>query len=243
MCKIFVHKRLPLWRLLGVSLMATLLQCLILLLPIGGIRLKLFGGFGGIMAFSTWLLFRPIGGKRYWKTLTASCMAGLTLGGSLELLEAFLSLPRLSFMNVTGLTLLSGLFIRYVVGRLWRRKRGNDVSVRLLFSNGSRLTLKALIDSGNSLREPISGEPVSLVNRETLNKEEGGLLPDYYRLVPYHSIGCAKGLIPAYRIEGLEIELEGEWKKIESPFVGAVEEAISIGGEYQMILHPALLED
>lgn len=195
------------------------------------------------MAVSTWLLFRPIGPKRYGKTLTASCMAGLVLGGSLQLLETLFSLSRLTFLNLTGLTLLSCLLIKYAVGKLWRIRPTNSALVRVFFSNGESILVQGLIDSGNSLREPVSGEPVSLLEERVLAKTEGALLPHHFRLVPYHSIGRTRGLIEAYRIEGIEVLLEGEWKKIEHPFVGIVKEAISAGGKYQMILHPALLED
>ena len=106
-----------------------------------------------------------------------------------------------------------------------------------------KVELLALIDSGNGLVEPISQSPVSLVEKRALAEVEDGFLPERFRLVPFHSIGQSKGLLESYGIEWMEIKQEGEWKRIEAPVIGLTGGRISAKENYQMILHPALLEN
>ncbi len=242
LCKIFVHRSVFWGKLLGVSLLATLVQCVVLLMG-GNPYLKLILGFGGIMAGSVWLLFRPIGRKRYRKTLVCAYMAALLMGGSLLFLENLFSFPRLTFLNLMSTAALCGLSIWHLAGRFQEKKNQKFVQVRLFLSGKKQVQLLALIDTGNGLVEPISKSPVSLVEKKAVADIEDGFLPERFRLVPFHSIGQSGGLLDAYIIEGMEVEQEGEWKRIEGPVIGLTGGKISAKEKYQMILHPALLEN
>lgn len=242
LCKIFVHRSVCWGKLFGVSLLATLVQCAVLLMG-GNPYLKLILGFGGIMAGSVWLLFRPIGKERYRRTLTCAYMAALLLGGGLLFLENLFSFPRLTCLNLLGMAALCGGTIWHLAGRFQKKKKQKFIQVRLFLSPQKKVELLALIDSGNGLVEPISQSPVSLVEKRALTEVEDGFLPERFRLVPFHSIGQSKGLLEAYGIEWMEIKQEGEWKRIEAPVIGLTGGRISAKENYQMILHPALLEN
>lgn len=54
---------------------------------------------------------------------------------------------------------------------------------------GRKLTLKALLDTGNGLREPISGRPVSIIERDVYDTLCHQTIQERYRVIPYHSIG------------------------------------------------------
>ena len=109
-------------------------------------------------------------------------------------------------------------------------------------AGGGEFSCLALVDSGNSLKEPISREPVSLVEKTALAGKEKGFLPSKFRIVPFHSVGQPEGLIEAYRIERMEVEWEESWISIREPFIGLVNGVISSRKNYQMILHPEVLE-
>lgn len=242
LCKIFVHRSVLLIRLVAVSFVTTLLQCLALLVT-GNPQLKLLLGFGGIMAFSVWLLFRPIGKERYIRTLTCAYMAAFLMGGSLQIMENLFSLPRLSFLNLSSMAALCGLLIRHQANRFQKKKEECLVPVRLFLSGQKEVELLALIDSGNSLTEPISKSPVSLVEKRALAEVREGLLPRCFRVIPFHSIGQPGGLLEGYMIEGMAVKQEGEWERIKEPIIGLTEERVSTKQRYQMILHPALLKN
>lgn len=84
----------------------------------------------------------------------------------------------------------------------------------------------ALIDSGNSLVEPISGKPVCVIDRgvfESLWKEN----PPGFRVIPYHSVGRKRGILSGYLLEELEIDYEGMLLCFQEVYVAVSEEEIS----------------
>jgi len=95
---------------------------------------------------------------------------------------------------------------------------GGDMVAMTLILQDSTVSLHALRDTGNVLRDPITGNPVLVADRRLLH----GLLPEVdrrclqdptsalpelmqrypnvrFRLVPYHSVGVASGLLLAVR--------------------------------------------
>lgn len=195
------------------------------------------------MAASIWMLFRPRSLEAWMKILTALCSAAFLLGGGLQLMENLFFGENFPFFILAGSACGLALLFRNRMKKFWEKKNTNFVRVKLLLSEGCSFSLLALVDSGNSLREPISGSPVSLVEKRVLIKGEENLLPCRFRVVPFHSVGRQKGLMEAYKIEGMEIEQDGEWKRIKEPFIGIVSETISAKKHYQMILHPELLKN
>ena len=141
------------------------------------------------------------------------------------------------------------------------RQRGKECVCRVSLVNGlEKVSVSALIDSGNSLVEPISGKPVSIIEKDvfaSLWKKE----PDYYRAVPFHSIGKKRGMLKGFLLPEIHIERDGLVKVCHDVYVAVSEEQIAGVGDVRaagrdcailrsrqsnakvrMILHPALLE-
>lgn len=100
----------------------------------------------------------------------------------------------------------------------------------------------ALMDSGNSLKDPYTGRPVCVLDEETA-KKLGISTEKAVRLIPYHSIGRAHGLLRAVTVSELYLRKDGQEKKIADVTVAVGPGRLSRSGGYQMILHPALLEE
>lgn len=61
--------------------------------------------------------------------------------------------------------------------------------------------------------------------------------------VPFHSIGKQDGLMPAFFADYLCVETqEGQEKQTQRPLIGITKEPLSSKQEYDIILHPDLLE-
>lgn len=122
------------------------------------------------------------------------------------------------------------------------RKKEDALFCRVeLVGKGASMCVTALIDTGNSLTEPISGKPVCLLER---NVFEGLFLkgrPEGFRVIPYHSIGKENGLICGYLIPEMNISVEGIRKKYREIYVGVVNGEISASSGYCMIIHPGIL--
>lgn len=68
-------------------------------------------------------------------------------------------------------------------------------------------------------------------------------IPEKFRLIPYHSLGKKHGIMQAVEIEKLKVKKEGQELVIEKALLGLYENKVTQSGAYQMILHPALLEN
>lgn len=98
--------------------------------------------------------------------------------------------------------------------------KGNLMPVELNYRN-ERVCIWALRDTGNSLKDPISGNPVLIVGPKVAAKlvgltqaqlenpvESVGDLPGL-RLIPYHTVGQDRGLLLGMRLSRIKI---GNWE-------------------------------
>ena len=115
---------------------------------------------------------------------------------------------------------------------------------------GQKQSLRVLHDTGNTLRDPVSGQPVLVVERDALrrfwNSEEMTILTDHappeeklaqlyrqgtayhFSLVPFRSVGVAGGLLLAVRSDYIAI---GQ-KKYPRTLIALSDSVISDGGGY-----------
>ena len=132
--------------------------------------------------------------------------------------------------------LISGglLFLMFLAGtkvlfrKITLKRKMTDV---LLVQGKKQCQVKALIDSGNMLVSPYTGEKIAVISKKTANsleldKEQHPLL------VPFSTIGGG-GMMKVYRLEKLILEEHRERKEI----LVAVNESLDSHREIQMILN------
>lgn len=130
--------------------------------------------------------------------------------------------------------------------------------------NGIELETIAMIDSGNILKEPITGTPVIVVEstlleeampREILNNLENIIGGDFegvkedikkeyltrLKLIPYSSLGKQNGMLVGIKPEYIEIENEEQIKKIENVIIGIYNKSLTKKGEYRALVGIELL--
>jgi len=159
----------------------------------------------------------------------------------------------------------SGLLVSLVgVRYLWESARERARVSRGLYSLRIRVgdrsvDIAGLLDTGNALREPLTGTPVAIVEAEAL----GGLLPPLVReavtagwagldrlpkswsvrcrIVPYRAVNRATGLLLAFTPDELAVRLPGgaAWERATG-LVGLTAERLHPEGAYQALLPPAL---
>lgn len=109
-----------------------------------------------------------------------------------------------------------------VVLRGWGSHTGGDLAPLELELQSSRVCLQALRDTGNTLRDPVSGQPILVAEWQVLCRllpeaalhrsdfsDPAGLVekltvshPDLrFRLIPYGAVGTSSGLLPAVRCQ------------------------------------------
>lgn len=115
--------------------------------------------------------------------------AAFLLAGALNALYgAFGRAPFMDTIQASACAAAIGVTVLCVLR--WEKIKREEIVITVILEEGSvQVTLKALIDSGNSLYDPISGKPVCVVEREALEGKIPLDIPEKFRLIPYHSIG------------------------------------------------------
>ena len=156
-------------------------------------------------------------------TKIGSCMEALGIGRFARLAASVL--------------LVAAVFFIGVYQKRLAQKRLYQVRI---VEDGKQLDFQALFDTGNSLTDPYTGKPVSIVeeNEDILNWLH--TKPQKYRIIPFRSIGKENGILEGTQVEELII-CGKEGQKIEKDAVIALYKGrLSGDGSFQMILNQGL---
>jgi hypothetical protein len=111
----------------------------------------------------------------------------------------------------------------------------------ILKDKGESLSFKALYDSGNLLTEPISGKPVSIIEKTETLIDWMTNTPEKYKVIPYKSVGNENGVLEGMVIDQLVIQLDNEQVVEDNAVIALYDGKISKGGSFSMILNHDLL--
>lgn len=217
--------------------------CLLTVLPFVPGVCKLFIGYGLVSMGMVCVSFRLKDFRIVLKGTLILYGFAFFMGGFLELLTVHVPFFRKNGWHVISLLSVSyGLYASFsFLYQRWRRKE-NLLQVKLRLGE-KETELMALLDTGNSLYEPVSKKPVSLVEADAIQALMQERRPEDFCIIPYHSVGKAHGLLEGMEIAQMEIYAPHEKIKIERPVVGIYKGKLSgKSGRYQMILHPALTD-
>lgn len=159
------------------------------------------------------------------------------LGGVFQFVRQYIRLGSLFFV----LAVIS----YYLVAVIWKlllffSEKGNCYCEVEIFFGGRSCRIKALIDTGNTLYDTVSNDPVSVIDKKSLMQLTKGKHPEQFRYIPYHSIGKKEGVMPVLRVEKIQIIRGVNKMNVEHPLVAVSEE--ELGSEnYQMIINPDIL--
>lgn len=121
--------------------------------------------------------------------------------------------------------------------------------------------LKALLDTGNLLTDPISNTPVVIVYKEKVrclldNKTleiidsliggeeiERDIANDVrIKLIPYTSVGNKNGIMVSYKVDKIKVEYQDEINEISNVLIGFYNEALSKNDKYSALIGLKILE-
>lgn len=243
-------------------------------------RLILAAAAGGIYAGASLLPGFTFLGSVFWQLIFGVCLCLLAFGpgrclirqsvvlfllaaafsGLVLVLTELFSAPgamvggRVYYPISLSVLLLTGgvaySLMKWGLSRL--QHQGGDVADLEITLNGNRVQLTALRDTGNTLRDPISGCQVLVADWTVLRRllpqtslrreqflEPAGLLEELsgkvsqssFRLIPYKAVGVEHGLLLALRPE--EVKINGRREQL---LVGFSPVEISDGGGYEALL-------
>lgn len=208
--------------------------------PILKLSVCFLGGTAGML----FLAFPVKGFKMFLKLLKYLTLYSVGMGGGMLLLLRAAGRLGVSSDGVLALMGTGGILFLFL-RRFDPGHSPKDCLCRAtLIRGGKRLTVNALIDSGNSLTEPVSGKPVSVVEENVFRSlwEEN---PPGFRAIPYHSIGRKHGILQGYLLPEIQLEIDGMVRDFYGVYVAVSKEQISedAGAEsVKMIINPLLLK-
>ncbi len=181
------------------------------------------------------------------------------MGGFLQVLQNYVGVINIEGILLFGIVGYLLLIVGFRMYTKYIRKQENTYRA-WLYANGKCKEITAFLDTGNHLCDPLSGKPVCIVQITMLEglcsaktiehlqhfqdgmdfEEEITKLRPHY--VPFSSLGCAGGMALAVTMDFLCLENQRIQRVITRPVIAFSGENSSFLGNYQMILHPNLID-
>ena len=219
-----------------------------------GIRKCLLGGIlGGLYAGSCLLPGFHFLGNEFWRLVSLVLMGGIAFGWNRSGFQrgaVFLLLSLALGGIAAGMNGKSFIGLVTAGGMIWllcrmgfRGGQKEYVPIELQWKD-RRLSLIALRDTGNNLKDPITGETVLVAGADVGERLLGltryqlahpvetmasGCIPGM-RLIPYTAVGQPGGILLAVRFQGAKI---GD--TYGNPLVAFAPEVLARGEAYQML--------
>lgn len=233
------HRRILTGALLGAGMI-----CLVVILPHGNIRIRLLLGVIPV----SMSMIRVVFSFRNWKLLIRSSMVmalcGFFMGSVVLWLNrrlVWMGRWRYGIWTAAFFGFFAYSFLLFLLRKLQKEKADDIKKVRIPLGEES-IYMKALLDTGNHLAEPISGAPVCIISENAARQFQRFFLPERYHAIPYQSIGKNRGILNAYELP--ELIIEEPYREIccKRVIIAICNAGISQDSIYQMILHPGLIE-
>ncbi len=232
------------WAILKGALLGAVLECLLLILPVLPGTAKLWMGYLAVSAGMIQVTFPAKKGKVLLERVLCLYITAFCLGGALQFLSTTVPFWKKREGDLFWLAALAG-GVTFLGSCLFEKLRTKKefLCTAILWDGTKEVAFQALIDSGNSLVDPITGKPVCVLEKKALEGCREICRPEKMRAIPYHSIGRDHGVLIGYEVPVLKIRSEKQDKTICRAIVGLCDHPVSKRGLYQMIVHPALLEE
>ena len=221
----------------------------------------------GLAFAMVYIAFSPTNIKWQFKYVIIFYLTSFVFGGCAFALLYYVKPQNILYNNgflkgtypikIAFLGALVGLIILNIAFKLIK----NRISKNEMFCNikigykNKETKVRAIIDSGNLLKEPITGASVIVVERKKLeiliekeildnlqniiSGEYEVISDDYasrFRLIPFSSLGKQNGMLLGFKPDSIMIEFDGIITKKEKIIIGIYDKEISKNREYTAII-------
>lgn len=218
-----------------------------------------------------YIAYNPQTVKKLWKTLVMFYLVSFVFGGVAFSLIYIIKPQDIIMKNGLFLgtyplkTIILGAIVAFTIiiiaVKIIRKKFTTkdmicDIEIML---NNKKINTKALIDTGNMLKEPITNTPVVVVEKillyecipkeilNNINQIIGGDLEKIpqqiqsqyiskLKLIPFSSLGKQNGMLLGIKVQQIKIIKESEEITKENIIVGIYQQSLTKNGEYQALM-------
>lgn len=227
--------------------------------------------------FIVYVAYNPQSVKKMWKCLLIFYLTSFLFGG-IAFSLIYIVKPQNIIMNngkllgtytfkMVIIGTVIGFFIiltsfKIVKNKITKEDMFCELEIKL---NGNIITTKAMIDSGNLLKEPITNTPVIVVEhtilfdylpKEILNNLDNILGGDFenvsedirenyiskLKFIPFSSLGKQNGILIGIKPEYVKIIQDDKEVKIESIIIGIYNKSLTKKGEYRALASLEMLD-
>lgn len=224
-----------------------------------------------------YIAFRPQNVKQMWKHIIIFYLTSFVFGGVAFALIYVVKPQEILMKNgiFLGTYPLKTVFLGGIVGLviivISFQMVKNKISKKDMYCQikiylyGKEITLKSMIDTGNLIKEPITGMPVIVVEhtalyetipKEILNNLENILGGDFKKIpeeiqkeymaklkvIPFSSLGKQNGMLLGIKAEKVEIEKEEQILIKTDVIIGIYNKSLTKRGEYRALIGIELFE-
>lgn len=217
-----------------------------------------------------YVAFNPQNIKKMCKQLIIFYVTTFTFGGIATYLIYVLKPQNIIIKNgmYVGTYVLKVIFIGAIIGtiilfiafkqvksKITKKDMICKIKIKI---NGKEKTLDAMVDTGNMLKEPITGTPVAVVERtslydllpkEILNNTESILGGDFknipedikreyipkLKIIPFASLGKQNGMLVGIKPEKIEI-INEQTEENKNAIIGIYNKSLTKKGEYNALI-------
>lgn len=218
-----------------------------------------------------YVAFNPQNVKNMWKDLLIFYLTSFVFGGAAFALiyivkpqdilmknGLFLGTYPLKTVVLAGIVgfIIIVVTFKIVKSKITKKDIYKDVNIQI---DGKQINLKAMLDTGNMLKDPISGSPVIVVEKsilynllpkdllDNLDRILGGDLEkisvdvkDKYikklKFIPFSSLGKQNGMLVGIKPDFVEIVDEQDVSKRDDIIVGIYEKSFTKDGRYRALM-------
>lgn len=170
-----------------------------------------------------------------------------------------------TYLDISPVLLILTSAAAYVIITFFSRMLHKKTQSQNLYKvkielNNNQAVMTALFDTGNDLRDAVSGSPVMVVEYRRVEK----LIPDEvkavfktgniadadvieitdfknrFRLIPFSSVGSAGGLLPAFKPD--KITIDSQNNEITDILVAVTTKILSSEGNFSALLGPLVIQ-
>lgn len=225
-----------------------------------------------------YIAFKPISSKKLIKDLIIFYLVSFVFGGCVFALMYFLKPQMVEIRNGVFVgsypikVALVGALIAFIVIQISFKLVKTKLSKKdmiynvELYINKKSTKVKALLDTGNLLKDPITGFPVIVIEHKSLyslipekvldNLEKilGGDIDDLtkdeefnktisrFRMIPFSSLGKQNGLLLGIKADSVNIILDEKTESINNVIIGIYDKSFTKNEMYSAIFGLDLLE-
>jgi len=181
--------------------------------------------------------FGRCGRREFLENWAVTYLVVILLGGIVEWLgESRLVSQNFFLLGIAGMIGVSGI-LKYF---LWRRNFCNHILQVRIRKDYRSMEVRAYLDSGNQLRDPYTGQGISILSQAKAKEFFDGT-KDRIRFVPYRSLGETAGLLRVTNVDEILLYDGGRRVCMRQMAIGIADEGLLEDKEYDLILHASLI--